>query len=260
MVNKVYFSPTRTGEKVIRAVADAVISEKSREYDLTCRALEMDFKSDELVLAAVPVYSGRIPDTALERLAKIKGNGTPAAVIALYGNRDFDDALLELSDFMTERGFSVIAAAAFIGEHSFSNRTNPIAVNRPDRTDMNKAEEFGRELTSEWDKWKENPETRVLRIPGNRPYKEKSAGKPFSPEADPDKCTGCGDCIPVCPVQAVDGENPLNTDEKLCIHCAACVKICSFEARSFPDIIVEPIRKRLFANCSVRKEPQLFLP
>ena len=52
----------------------------------------------------------------------------------LYGNRDFDDALLEAADLLGERGFDVVAAAgAFIGEHSLTAR---VGTGRPDDADV----------------------------------------------------------------------------------------------------------------------------
>ena len=39
-------------------------------------------------------------------------------MIAVYGNRDYDDTLLEMKDILTERGFTVIAGLAAIAQHS----------------------------------------------------------------------------------------------------------------------------------------------
>ncbi len=257
MVNQLYFSPTRTGEQIVKAIAGGIDKGKGIIVDITRSAEAKAFASDDLVLAAVPVYAGRVPDTALERLKKMKGDNTPAAVIAIYGNRAFDDALLELSDIMTAQGFDVIAGAAFIGEHSFSSRDLPIAANRPDSDDLAAALDFGQKLLNLWEM---KGDHKVPRIPGNRPYREKKHDDPFSPQALAERCTGCGNCIQVCPVQAVDQKNPLNTDERLCIHCAACVKICPEGARAFPQGTIGPISLKLHTNCSERKEPEFFLP
>ncbi len=49
---------------------------------------------------------------------------------------------------------------------------------------------------------------------------------------DKDKCTGCGECVDVCPVSVYemkDGKSdPVNEDE--CIGCESCVEACPVEA------------------------------
>ena len=56
--------------------------------------------ADTVAVFAAPVYGGRIPRTALERMEGIRGEGTPAVVIAVYGNRAFEKAAAELADFV----------------------------------------------------------------------------------------------------------------------------------------------------------------
>lgn len=46
-------------------------------------------------------------------------------------------------------------------------------------------------------------------------------------KVDEAKCTGCGDCVEVCPSEALkveDGKVRVNNDE--CSDCAACVDTC----------------------------------
>ena len=49
---------------------------------------------------------------------------------------------------------------------------------------------------------------------------------------DPEKCTGCGLCVKVCPVQATSGEKkkPHTIDNDKCTRCGACIESCKFEA------------------------------
>ena len=48
-----------------------------------------------------------------------------------------------MEDLLTEKGFLVTAAAACLGEHSY---TTQIATGRPDEADLAWAKEFGQKL------------------------------------------------------------------------------------------------------------------
>ncbi|MGW8221193.1 MAG: ferredoxin [Syntrophobacteria bacterium] len=55
---------------------------------------------------------------------------------------------------------------------------------------------------------------------------------------DKDKCTGCGECVDVCPVdvyQLVEGRSePVNEDE--CLGCESCIEACDFEAITVEEV------------------------
>jgi len=52
-------------------------------------------------------------------------------------------------------------------------------------------------------------------------------------KVDPAKCSGCGTCVPACPVEAIKMENDkANVDADTCIDCGACVSECPMEAIS----------------------------
>lgn len=55
----------------------------------------------------------------LKYLNSIKGNGVLAIGVVVYGNRNFDDALIELRYILELDGFTVIARAAFIANILF---------------------------------------------------------------------------------------------------------------------------------------------
>jgi len=204
----------------------------------------------------MPVYAGRLPDLALARFKPVRGNGAAAVVIAVYGNRDFDDALLELKQIATDQGFRVIAAGAFIGEHSFSSEAVPIAVNRPHRIDLLMAEELGQNVGQFITRGDADPA--ALRVPGNFPYKEKLPSLNVAPETSKALCTKCLKCVSACPSHAIDKDSPFITDAVLCIRCAACIKICPSDARAFTDQRLLEKARQLSAMCSEPKLPEVF--
>ncbi|MBU1007002.1 MAG: 4Fe-4S binding protein [Candidatus Omnitrophica bacterium] len=54
-------------------------------------------------------------------------------------------------------------------------------------------------------------------------------------KVDKSKCTGCGACVEICPVNAVKIENKKAiVDEKECAECGVCINECPNEAISLP--------------------------
>ncbi len=263
-LQSIYFSPTRTTSTILDQIANSLEIVNTTKIDLTCPQTEQDPNQlstgkEELVLFGAPVYGGRIPPLAAKRLSQLKGNQTPAVVIVVYGNRAFEDALLELSDLVRARGFIPIAGAAFIGEHSFSTHDNPIAKARPDQADLNNIEAFGEKIKEKIMGIQNLGAEHIPLIPGDTPYKELHKipiKPPITIESD---CTQCMACVDACPTQAIDKEDLLKTDQDTCIRCAACVKICPENARIYDDPKLQEISKRLSTNCCDRKEPEFFL-
>ena len=144
-LNLLYFSATDTTAKIVKEVADG-IGQLGKDYDITLpanRQKEITFDSGDIVIIGVPVYAGRVPEFLIDYFTKVKGNQTKAVFIVVYGNRDYEDALLELKDIFEENGFIGIAGGAFIGEHSY---TSKLATGRPDKDDLKYAREFGMKI------------------------------------------------------------------------------------------------------------------
>ncbi len=258
----VYFSPTDTTRKVVEAVAKGLGLEKTEKIDLTIEKNlkeKYEFEKGEFIIIGVPVYSGRVPVVAAERIKLLKGENNPTVVIAVYGNRHYDDALIELRNLALESGMIPLAAGAFIGEHSFSTEDNPTAVGRPDKEDLAQAEELGKKLIAKIDSAEYLEDLFPPIIPGNFPYKERNGAKKVVPETDSDKCGLCGNCVEVCPVNAIRIEGSVITNEELCIHCCACIKKCPNEAREYNNDFIKGISVWLHENCAERKEPELFV-
>jgi ferredoxin len=251
-LNLMYFSPTNTTEKILKSIAKG-ISSKYIDYDITLRKNRTEkiiFEKDDLLILGIPVYGGRIPAILEEYLKSIKGNDSRLFITAVYGNRHYDDILLELKDIFTVNGFEVVGAAAFIGEHSF---TKKVAENRPDNSDLSKAFNLGKNILEKIS----NSSNFKPFIPGNHPYKARKSGEPYGPITN-NLCTNCGICASSCPVEAIDFDNCTIVDTKKCIHCASCIKKCPLEAKSFDSEYITKIINFLEENCSIRKEPEIF--
>jgi len=236
---------------------------RARRFDLTppaVKTMKIEEFGNELTVIGAPVYGGRIPVEAVSRLRRLNANNTLAVLIVVYGNRAYDDALLELKDITMEAGFIPARGAAFIGEHSYSVSNMPIAQGRPDDSDIERANEFGREIKQKLEEVTSIDKFKPLEVPGNHPYRERGEpSKDVAPVTKEDVCIKCGRCAEVCPVAAITIGNTVETYPALCTFCSACIKNCPVDARIWEHPRILKNRERLYANFSERKEPELFL-
>lgn len=251
----VYFSPTHTSEKIARAIGEGIGMERRIETDLTLDESTSTIEiNGSLTVLAAPVYGGRVAPVALRRMKRLKGTNAPAILAVVYGNRDYEDALVELRDMAIEQGFTPLSAGAFIGEHSYSTPALPVAMGRPDEADLSLARRFGAESLLKLERT--NLPVPAFYVKGNVPYKPLMSGKPSAPVCT-ENCFGCGECVEVCPTHAIrlNAESVIETDISRCIRCCACVKACPNRARVYDN----PFAAFLHANFSARREPEWFL-
>ena len=260
-IRLICFSPTGTTRKILVSLAGGIGAGSVESINLTPPDGRQSMDSvagDELAIIGVPVYGGRVPALAIERLRTIKADRTPAVVVVVYGNREFEDALLELSNLVSELGFVPVAAGAFIGEHSFSTSAAPIAVGRPDGADLERARSFGAAVKEKLIGLSPGQVGRGVTLPGRFPYEGGPRAMSVAPSTKEDRCTLCGVCAGVCPTAAIVVDERVTTSIELCIRCCACIKNCPEEARFWDDPMMLKISQWLTENCEKRKEPQLF--
>ncbi len=246
-VIEIIFSPTGGTEKAAHIIgrrwSNNAVSIDLSDSQIDFTKYEID--REDMVLIAMPSNGGRAPAVAIERLKRISGNGAKCTLVCVYGNRAYEDTLVEMEDAAKECGFKVIAAIAAVAEHSIIPQ---YAANRPDASDEAQLADFAdRILQKEGD---------AASIPGNRPYK-KGGGASLVPKVTKD-CVKCGLCAAKCPVQAIDPET-LTADSKKCISCMRCVKQCPHDARKVSGAMVSVAAMAIKKACSVRKENELFL-
>ena len=258
----VLFSPTGTTQKIANAIAQGLHVARIDYFDLTLAgadAQKRQAKHDVLTIIGCPVYAGRLPAIATSRFRKIRGGGAPAVIVVVYGNRAYEDALLELRDVVLEAGFRPVAGGAFIGEHSYSTQATPIAAGRPDAEDIHKAEAFGCMIRDKMRSIALSDRINALQTPGNFPYKELRLLHGVSPSTHEPACARCGKCVSACPAGAINADFSSSTDANLCIRCCACVKTCPAGARTMDDARILQVAEQLSANCRFRKEPEMYL-
>ncbi|NPD92921.1 4Fe-4S binding protein [Xylanibacter muris] len=270
----VCFSPTGTSAKVAEAVALGISDSDGSNIevlDATHHQIPfITFGKDDVVVIAAPVYGGRLPKIAAARMDMLRADGTPAVLIAVYGNRAFEKSLSDMENFAVSHGFVPVAVAAFVGEHSYSTETTPIAVGRPDREDIDIAYKFG---VAAGEKVGRGDFTAVdASALHDRPadaaslanfmvfvqeYRQQQTEKPrkLIPVTDVASCVHCGKCVALCPVEAIEVGVEENTDAVRCIKCCACVKGCPQGAR----VLQSPFAPVLAENFSVRKQPVFLL-
>ena len=247
-----YFSPTGGTKKAALALTSALAdTDGFTEIDLSLPALaQYTFAADDIIVVAVPVFGGRVPAFALQQLTALHGQNTSAIAVAAYGNRAYEDALLELSDSLTSQSFRVIAAAAVLSEHSM---LRSVAAGRPDADDLAQLTDFAKKISA-----KPLTETPALtNIPGNRPYKDWQP-MPVVPQVS-DSCIRCGICSATCPTQAIPSGQPHTTDPQKCILCLRCIAVCPSGAKKLPERVQEMLNQKLLPLKGIRKENELFL-
>lgn len=250
-VFSIFFSPTKSTKKIVKMVSKEFGD--SQTIDLCDRNgnFNYSFSSEDVCIVGVPSYGGRVPSIALERMDSFSGNGAKAILAVAYGNRDYDDTLKELEEFLNSKGFCCVGAMAVIAEHSIMHQ---FASGRPNAEDERELEDFAKQIH---EKMESTTLFERLELPGKFPYK-KYNGVPLKPKAT-DDCTQCGLCASVCPVGAISLSDPKKTDKNVCISCMRCIDVCPEHARKLNSLLLMTASKGLESVCKVRKENELFL-
>lgn len=245
-----YFSPTG-GTKTIGEEFCKMLAENVNMINLGKRNEILRQPTGNIIVTAVPVFGGRVPVVAAEKLKNLDGDGKKAVTFVVYGNRAYEDALLELNHIMEEKGFQVIASGAFVAQHSI---VPEVGKGRPDGQDITDIHNFADKVL---DKLAKGIESKV-EVPGNYPYKD-GMSMLVTPISLP-ACDQCGKCGAVCPTDAIHMENSsVVTNPEKCILCMACVKACPEHARILPPPLQEKMEQMLGALKSVRAENEYFL-
>lgn len=261
-----YFSATGTTGQMVRFLVQqtaGALSLPTALFDFTlpqARQQPLTFRPTDLVIFGTPVYAGRVPNVLLPYLRTLRGNGACAVPVVLYGNRAFDDALIELRELLCAGGLWPIAAGAFIGAHSFSDT---LAAGRPDAADFACAARLAAELCAGRDLPRPAAPVAVDGQMPLRPYyqpRDRQGAAVDIRKVRPvvgAACTQCGLCAARCPMGSIDPDDARRY-RGICIKCGACSKLCPVQARSYDDPGYLYHKRELELGFTRRAEPSLF--
>ena len=257
----VFFSPVFHTRAITRMLGGNVTKELSlpgvpAEHDITDfsqASPALVFGPSDLTILAAPVYGGRLPYPAAQRLMLCRGKETPAILVVSYGSRAFDDALLEMKDIAEKQGFLPIAAAACVAEHTIA----PVyAAGRPDADDEKDlaafASSIGRILASS-----AHALPPVPSVPGNRPYRL-FRPSPLPQTVDNNHCVRCGLCAQKCPTRAIDENDPAMVNPWRCSSCMRGVNICPHGVRRADEAMIRAVTEKLAPLCPERRGNSFF--
>lgn len=243
----IYFSGTGTTRRTVERIAGGIASRlnlPAESVDFSRPAVRQEtlgFGEMDLVVFGTPVYAGRVPNVLLPFLQeRIVGGGALAVPVVLFGNRNYDDALIELRNILAADGMHPIAAGAFVGEHSFSR---VLGADRPNAEDKVLMDEFAARV-AELAAGLDAAPVKSVAVRGQEPLRpyytpRDRAGNPINilkvkPKTDLSRCDGCGLCADLCPMGSIDPAD-VSAVRGICIKCCACVKGCPTGAKFFDD-------------------------
>lgn len=261
MIKKIWaasFSPTGGTEHIVSLLAEEMgkcLKLPVHKISFTLpdeRKKSCTFTEEDLLILGTPVYAGRIPNKILPDVDRsFEGNGTLAVAVSVFGNRNYDDGLMELALLLENHGFCVAAAAAAAARHAFSD---DIGAGRPDKQDEEELRVFARRAAEKIKEFsgvekivsgnKAACGILALQITGHNPVGPyytplRADGQPAKflkakPVTDENLCNRCGTCAQVCPMGSISREDP-SVVNGICIKCQACIRACPTQAKHFED-------------------------
>ena len=269
-VKAVYYSATGNTEKVTSALAARIAERLGVAVETDDFTLPKDrvntrtYSPSDLVVFGMPVYAGRVPNKLLPAVQQLfRGNGALAVPVVTFGNRNFDNGLIELRNELEAHGFHTIAGAAFAARHAF---TDKLAPGRPDAADLEILQRFAWNVAEKVQNLTMIPAPVAVR--GDDPVGPYYTplgidGKPAvflkaKPKTRPEACNNCGMCAEVCPMGSIRKEAPAEVPG-ICIKCQACVRKCPTHAKYFDDPAFLSHVAMLEQHYVRRAEPAVFL-
>lgn len=266
-IKSIYFSGTGTTEQAVQRLCKTLGDALALPVKSICinnpslREEIQTLTSTELLVIGCPTYAGRLPNLLLPYFQNnIKGDNTMAVAVSLYGNRNVDDALMELCLTLEQNNCIPIGAAAVIGQHVFAPA---LGTNRPDKADFRALDDLAKAIV---EKLQQDETPQAVTVIGNNPLRpyytpRDRYGYPINilkvrPKTHKRKCNKCGICIKSCPVSAISPDPSVVVGP--CMKCGACLKICPTQAKYYDDGGFQFHKDELEATYQAPQKTQIF--
>lgn len=266
----VYCSPAgstrRVAQVMEKAIEDAGVGVLSADLgkgrDGSSVIEEMKGRQGCLFIGS-PVYVNRPIPPIINFISNLAGHATAWAVpFVTWGGVSSGIALYEMGKALTDKGFVLAGAAKVVALHSMMWRCDkPLGEGHPNRGDEKRIRELVDAVLKKTAS--RRPESISLSDLAYQPESvhadmEKTtleSAKAHLPgkAVDEERCTECGVCEEICPVQAIT-LSPYPEFGRRCICCFQCVRVCP-EAAILADL--SPVEARIRSRAEQLKEHPL---
>lgn len=269
----VYFSPAGTTRKVAETIGNLL-----RERGHSVRLFDLERRQNPVASFAVdaqpyclwlgsPVYCDHALPLVEDFVRSLPPAGGYAIPFVTWGAVTSGLALPEMAACLAERGFAVLGAAKVLAEHSsLWQSPRPLAGGRPDAGDLSRMAELvekvlakiahgGTDILSA-----ERLDYLPPTLKAQSAAKSLAAIKAMQPlrAADKNICTRCGECVQICPVEAIRLD-PFPVIDDSCILCQQCTRHCPVGAYPYDGAAVETRIQTMAKESAEAKETGIFL-
>lgn len=230
----IFFSATGNTKEIANVIREKLYNSNISVtmIDITSyssRKEEILLNQYDAVVFGFPIYSMRAPRVCREWLETLDGKGMKCSVFFTYGGFGKDPAHYFIKKLLEKQNFKLISTAEFLGAHTFNRSGWKAVIDRPNQSDFEIAEDYimktvkrflGDDL-SELGEF-EKPMYEINQFDQAEKYR-------FSlitnlPTRDSKKCSMCGLCEKLCPVNAMNMQKGIADNN--CIACFRCIANC----------------------------------
>ena len=228
-----YFSGTGNSKYVAKQIAKITneelvsINEKLKNYDTS------EITVQDRLIFVVPTYSWQIPRVVRNWILKTDFKDTKNTWFVMTCGSEIGNAEKYNKKLCDEKGFNYMGSAQVVMPENY------IAMfNTPSEDEIEKLfDKANIQIENIANQIKEN---KPFETPRNNFYDKFMSGPVnmlfypmFVKDKDfyaDDKCTNCGKCVKVCPLNNIEIKNNKPIWNKNCTHCMACISYCPTSA------------------------------